>query len=196
MAGQSMLSFIDLDKLATEHSATLLGWIQSWCGKRDITPLTPEEQGKDINVYVLANVYKVDLLFPAMVVVSGSAKFYDHLRVRLNLYDHVMSICQQSFRGVPFKGWHKTIAACKKRCKQWQLSPILFFHNAYGGATNAAHLIRFTESFGLTSSEFDHPPNVARTLRHFWKPSDPSPVKFCLQPPEVQINYNSPLYLY
>jgi hypothetical protein len=196
MAGQSMLSFIDLDKLATEHSAALLGWIQSWCGKRDITPLTPEEQGKDINVYVLANVYKVDLLFPAMVVVSGSAKFYDHLRVRLNLYDHVMSICQQSFRGVPFKGWHKTIAACKKRCKQWQLSPILFFHNAYGGATNAAHLIRFTESFGLTSSEFDHPPNVARTLRHFWKPSDPSPVKFCLQPPEVQINYNIPLYLY
>jgi hypothetical protein len=45
MAGHSMLSFIDLDKSATDRSPTLLGWVQvqSWCGKRDITPLTPEE---------------------------------------------------------------------------------------------------------------------------------------------------------
>jgi hypothetical protein len=43
MAGQSMLSFIDLDKSATERSPTLLGWVQSWCCKRDITLLTPEE---------------------------------------------------------------------------------------------------------------------------------------------------------
>ena len=43
MAGQSMLSFIDLNKSATERSPTLLGWVCSWCGMRDIVPLTLEE---------------------------------------------------------------------------------------------------------------------------------------------------------
>jgi hypothetical protein len=43
MAGKSMLLFIDLDKLAFARSRDLLGWVRSWCGVRDINPLTPEE---------------------------------------------------------------------------------------------------------------------------------------------------------
>eukprot|EP00804_Cyclotella_cryptica_P012519 CCRYP_017724-RA/>CCRYP_017724-RA protein AED:0.34 eAED:0.23 QI:0/0/0/1/1/1/3/0/930 len=43
MAGQSMLSFVDLDKTAVERSPELLPWIRSWCGRRDINPLTPEQ---------------------------------------------------------------------------------------------------------------------------------------------------------
>ena len=43
MSGQSMLSFVDLDKTAVERSPELLPWIRSWCGKRDLNPLTPEE---------------------------------------------------------------------------------------------------------------------------------------------------------
>lgn len=43
MAGHSMLSFIDLDKSAIDRSKDLLGWIRSWCGVRDIDPLTPSQ---------------------------------------------------------------------------------------------------------------------------------------------------------
>jgi hypothetical protein len=43
MAGQGMLSFIDLDKSALDRAADLLPWIRSWCGDRNIIPLTPEE---------------------------------------------------------------------------------------------------------------------------------------------------------
>jgi hypothetical protein len=51
MAGQNMLSFIDLDKTAIHRSKDLLGWVRSWCGVRDIVPLSPEgwfEEGHGI----------------------------------------------------------------------------------------------------------------------------------------------------
>jgi hypothetical protein len=116
--------------------------------------ISPLLQGKDVTVYVLANVYTVELLFPAMVVVSGSDRFYDHLRGQLRHFDHLMWIFQWPFRGTPFKHWRKAIAASVKLCTWWSLTPIVFFHNAYGGATDAAHLIEFTPAFGLVVSEF------------------------------------------
>ena len=43
MAGNDMLSYIDLDKSAIERSPDLLPWIRSWCGHKSINPLTPAE---------------------------------------------------------------------------------------------------------------------------------------------------------
>eukprot|EP00956_Cyclotella_meneghiniana_P014553 scaffold21828_cov62-Cyclotella_meneghiniana.AAC.2 len=43
MSGKDMLSYIDLDKTAVERSPDLLPWIRSWCGDREISPLTPAE---------------------------------------------------------------------------------------------------------------------------------------------------------
>ena len=43
MAGQGMLSFVDLDKSACERSSSLLPWIRSWCGYPNMEPLTPAE---------------------------------------------------------------------------------------------------------------------------------------------------------
>eukprot|EP00956_Cyclotella_meneghiniana_P014413 scaffold21564_cov22-Cyclotella_meneghiniana.AAC.3 len=43
MAGKDMLSYIDLDKSAIERSPDLLPWIRSWCGNKQLTPLTPAE---------------------------------------------------------------------------------------------------------------------------------------------------------
>jgi hypothetical protein len=43
MAGQDMLSFIDLAKTATERSPTLLPWIRSWTMNDKLEPLTPED---------------------------------------------------------------------------------------------------------------------------------------------------------
>ena len=42
MAGQNMLSFVDLDKSAIERFPPLLGWIRDWTGNADLAPLRPE----------------------------------------------------------------------------------------------------------------------------------------------------------
>jgi hypothetical protein len=43
MAGKDMLSFIELDKSATERFPPLLDWIRSWTMQDGLMPLTPEE---------------------------------------------------------------------------------------------------------------------------------------------------------
>jgi hypothetical protein len=42
MAGEDMLSFVDLGKSALDRSPTLLPWIQSWCLNSSVQPLSPE----------------------------------------------------------------------------------------------------------------------------------------------------------
>jgi hypothetical protein len=43
MAGEDMLSFVDLAKSAFKRSPKLLDWIQSWCLDSGIQPLKPED---------------------------------------------------------------------------------------------------------------------------------------------------------
>ena len=43
MAGQDMLSFIDLAQSAVECHPLVLEWVRSWTGLPKLTPLTPEE---------------------------------------------------------------------------------------------------------------------------------------------------------
>jgi hypothetical protein len=43
MAGQDMLTFVDLDKSAFQRHAPLLDWIRSWTMQSDLEPLTPEQ---------------------------------------------------------------------------------------------------------------------------------------------------------
>jgi hypothetical protein len=43
MAGQDMLSFVDLAKTAIERSPSLLAWIRSWTMQDKLEPLTPEQ---------------------------------------------------------------------------------------------------------------------------------------------------------
>jgi hypothetical protein len=43
MAGQDMLSFIDLARAAVERHPPVLEWVRSWTGLPKLLPLTPEE---------------------------------------------------------------------------------------------------------------------------------------------------------
>ncbi|KAL3780370.1 hypothetical protein ACHAWO_009694 [Cyclotella atomus] len=43
MAGEDMLSFVDLGKTAFERSPALLKWVRSWCLDASIEPLSPED---------------------------------------------------------------------------------------------------------------------------------------------------------
>ena len=147
----------------------------------------------NVPVYVLANVSSVDLPCPAVVVVSGDADFFARVRGRFKSHEFVMWILQQPFRGVPFWHWRSIISAVTRRCSRWDLLPIKFRHNAYGGATNASHVIAFSAAFGVSSDSFVHPPNVTRTLRHFRKPADNSFVRPCRSLPAVDINCNKPI---
>jgi hypothetical protein len=51
MAGQDMLSFVDLSRSAIERHPPVLDWIRSWTGRSKLNPLTPEgwfEEGHGI----------------------------------------------------------------------------------------------------------------------------------------------------
>ena len=51
MAGEDMLSFVDLEKSALERCPALTDWIREWTGIQDLKPLTPEgwfEEGHGI----------------------------------------------------------------------------------------------------------------------------------------------------
>jgi hypothetical protein len=147
-----------------------------------LSPLLTERQ---ITVHLLASVYSVHLPHPAVVVVSGSVQFFSGLKGRLSHYSHVLWILQQSFRGLSFKSWLRTLTIGTKRCKDWGLSPVRFCHDSYGGATTACHLFGFSPAFGIDASTYHHPPNVERSIKHFWKPAANAPVKFCSSLAEV-----------
>jgi hypothetical protein len=52
---------------------------------------------QDVKLYILANVFTMDLPSPSVVVVSGSVEFFARLRSRLKAHDQVCWILQQDF---------------------------------------------------------------------------------------------------
>jgi hypothetical protein len=124
--------------------------------------LSPLLADRDITVYMLANVYSVDLPHPAVVIVSGLVQFFSGLRRRgrLKLHSYVLWILQQSFCGLSFKTWLRTLTVGSERCMDWGLSPIDFRHDSYGGATTACHLFGFSAAFGIDASTCHPPPQM------------------------------------
>ena len=47
MAGEDMLTFVDLSRSAVEHSPGLLRWVRSWTSRPHLEPLTPERWFKE-----------------------------------------------------------------------------------------------------------------------------------------------------
>ena len=54
------------------------------------------------------------------------------------------------------------------KCRTWGLTPIIYPHILYGGATTGIHLVAFGPGIGRNWSSFSHPADVRRSLTHFW----------------------------
>jgi hypothetical protein len=100
---------------------------------------------------------------------------------------------QKPFFGVKFTTWIKDLKTASRLSREWGLTPVHFQHADYGGATNAIHMIAFGSSFGFDDHPFRHPPNVCRSIRHFWKPAESIPVKVCSGFPVVSGDHKRPL---
>eukprot|EP00804_Cyclotella_cryptica_P022757 CCRYP_004988-RA/>CCRYP_004988-RA protein AED:0.68 eAED:0.37 QI:0/-1/0/1/-1/1/1/0/432 len=104
-----------------------------------------------------------------------------------------MWIMQRSVRGLSFKHGQHLMNQAVGACAHLDLSPVIFRHSDYGGATNAAHVIAFSRSFDIWPSHFKRPPNVPRSIRHFWKLAASIPAKPCSILPTVSLDHTRPI---
>eukprot|EP00956_Cyclotella_meneghiniana_P000084 scaffold152_cov52-Cyclotella_meneghiniana.AAC.4 len=133
----------------------------------------------------------------SVLVIHCSADFFAKLRrwgLRQNqrLCMWIVSVPQveRSFKTVTH-----SLNAVEKLCIQYGFKPFLFKHADYGGATTARHIIGFSSGFHLGGDGFPHPPNVDRTLRHFWKSAAKlqHPTRLDSEPPAVVGDHKRPL---
>jgi hypothetical protein len=121
----------------------------------------------------------------SVVIVSGTLKFFSSLRPRLVNHGSYLWLFEQKFRNVSYKVWSRDLGVVARRCGSWDLTPVLFRHCHYGGATNASHLVAFTPNI-WSGDQYPHPPNVPRSISHFWNVAADVRVRVCSpQPPVV-----------
>jgi hypothetical protein len=128
-----------------------------------------------------------------IVVVSGPPTFFRNFSSVLKSHSRVIWINQEPFFGLSHQSYLRKLRAAETTALECGLSPIRFRHADYGGATDAIHSVAFSIDFGYSSESFVHPPNVQRTIKHFWKPAEPGSHKLCRDVPLVVSDHNRPL---
>jgi hypothetical protein len=113
-------------------------------------------------------------LSPNTVFVSGSPSFFDKLSGALRSHPSIIWTAVEDFFGVHHSKITRRLNNHTRTCFKHGLYPIRFTHSDYGGATSAVHVLGFSPSFGLDPASFIHPPNVRRSISHFWDPAEPN----------------------
>ena len=125
------------------------------------------------------------------LVVSGPLTFvqdeWAHHILRLS---SVIWIVEDCFLGKSPQSSRRSCRNAERACSSLGLVPLRFPHRLYGGSTDAIHVIGFSASFN--PHRLAPPPNVVRSLRHFWKPAEvlPRPVSFIATPPAVDGDFD------
>jgi hypothetical protein len=128
-----------------------------------------------------------------IVIVSGPPLFFRNLSKALKGHQRVIWIIQQPVFGISNQSFLRKRRAAESTAVEFGLFPIRFRHADYGGATDAIHSVALSAAFGYSSDNFVHPPNVRRTIKHFWKPAEPGSHKLCRDAPLVVSDHNRPL---
>ena len=124
---------------------------------------------KGQQVWPLDSVFTSPLHPASFVIISGTVGFLERLRGWLGGHSAILFLHEQDFHGVSFHVWDRKLKKDASVARKWGLHPVFFPHTAYGGATNAIHMVAFGPGSGLDVTSFQHPPNVARAVRHFWQ---------------------------
>ena len=134
----------------------------------------PLLSSRSVTVRDLSTVDSVVFPSSTVLVVHGSTEFYSRLDKSYCFQNvqRVMWIVNKPQDRTSSKSAQRMLVAAAKDCQRHNLLPLTFKHRDYGGATTAQHIIGFSSGFGLSAATFSHPPNVDRTLRHFWKPAE------------------------
>jgi hypothetical protein len=136
-------------------------------------------------VHPVDAVFQVSFPSHHVVIVSGSVEFLEKLSHSLGAIPLLIWSFEQSFHGKSFQSWNRRLGTVSAYCRERQLTPVLFPHRLYGGATNASHLIAFSRGIGF-DVPYSHPPNVRRTVNHFWNPAAQVHSSVCrLSPPPL-----------
>lgn len=143
-------------------------------------------ESSGVSVYNLDRFHRAQLVWPAVVVVSGTQSFYKRLQCRLLSHSDVIWSHEQVFRGSHYQQCSKRLGEVSRFCRASNLKSVSFRHSAYGGATNAIHLVAFSPSLAAHWINFHHPPNVSRSIRHSWNPVAKCVLRVCQDVPSVR----------
>lgn len=128
-------------------------------------------------------------------LVSGTVDWFLSLRLHLRDLSNVLWFAEQPLRGRSSRSMLRGLSKAESVCSEFGLTPVRFVHHMYGGATNAVHLVGFSQVFGFESAPFPHPLSVSRSIRHHWKSAVPlrHPIRVCSRLPAVVGDHKRPL---
>lgn len=128
-------------------------------------------------------------------LVSGTVDWFLSLRLHLRDLSNVLWFAEQPLRGRSSRSMLRGLSKAESVCSEFGLTPVRFVHHMYGGATNAVHLVGFSQVFGFESAPFPHPLSVSRSIRHHWKSAVPlrHPIRVCCRLPAVVGDHKRPL---
>ena len=178
--------------------AVLLG-LPVECAYLDLNLLAaviPWFQQHGVLVKSLAEVATLYLSDTFTVVVSGPVLYVkEELSRHLDRLSFVIWIVEDFVRSKSRSVITRGYSRAESVCRDLGLDPVRFPHASYGGATSGLHVIGFSPSLGLR--HYSHPPNVRRSLRHFWKPAEAlkSPISLMPPPPLLEGDYDRPVKL-
>jgi len=132
---------------------------------------------------------------PVTLVGSGSLEFFTKVKHRLIELRSFIWIFEQPLRGCSHSSATRFIRNTALQCSKWGMCTRTFPHSRYGGATNASHLVVFGPEFDELWLDYVHPPNVSRSIRHFWNTAAKGRSKLCAPlPPLTDYSCSRPIF--
>ena len=157
----------------------------------------PLLQGRSVEIESVDRAPQAYFDVGTVVIVHASVDFFTCLHERnvLRSVRWVIWIPNLPSFGLSFKSTSRLTLRAQKECRRFDLSPLLLKHSDYGGATTGRHVLGFSSAFNLGSSSFSPPPNVSRSIRHFWKPAEQlrNPVHLGRRPPALTGDFKRPV---
>lgn len=148
-----------------------------------------------VSVFSVDQFHRTQLVWPAIVVISGSQYFFSRLQCHLQAHSGMIWSHEQLFCGSHYQQCSKRLGEVSHFCRASNLKSVQFRHSAYGGATNAIHLVAFSPSLASAWKSFRHPPNVCRSICHAWNPAAQCPGRVCLEVPLAETTtFPKPLF--
>ena len=133
----------------------------------------------------------------SVVIVHASVDFFTYLHEHnvLRSLKWVIWIANLPCFGLSFKSIVRMTDRAQGHCRRFNLIPFLVKHSEYGGATTGRHVLGFSSAFGLETTPLTTPPNVPRSIRHFWKPAEKlrNPVHLGRVPPALSGVHQRPV---
>ena len=130
---------------------------------------------------------------PVLYLISGSSKFLQRLLPKLWSVGHTIASLEMPFSKIPPRRLGHYLRQQCEDLSQSGLTPAVYSHSRFGGATDAKHAFGFGSC--ICSDPPSAPPNVCRRIKHFLNAAAPDRFPTCMAPPPISDPPSRPIFL-